>query len=61
MYNVWYKGMSFQSHLYKSDLAEEEGGWQSAEEMLKQMQKNDQTSFQNSSMQVLLKLVFNLL
>ena len=53
--------MSFQSHLYKTDLAEEEGGWQSAEEMLKQMQKNDQTSFQNSSMQVLLKLVFNLL
>ena len=58
MYKVWYIGMSFQSHLYKSDLAEEEGGWQSAEEMLKQMQKSDQTSFQNSSMQVILKVVF---
>ena len=58
MYNVWYIGMSFQSHLYKSDLAEEEGGWQSAEEMLKQMQKSDQTSFQNSSMQVISKVVF---
>ena len=50
--------MSFQSHLYKTDLAEEEGGWQSAEEMLKQMQKSDQTSFQNSSMQVIPKVVF---
>ena len=50
--------MSFQSHLYKTDLAEEDGGWQSAEEMLKAMQKDEQTSFQNSSMQVMLNVVF---
>ena len=50
--------MSFQSHLYKTDLAEEDGGWQSAEEMLKEMQKDDQKSFQNASMQVILNVVF---
>ena len=49
--------MSFKSHLYKTDLAEEDGGWQSAEEMLKEMQKDDQKSFQNSSMQVILNVV----
>ena len=50
--------MSFKSHLYKTDLAEEDGGWQSAEEMLKEMQKDEETSFQNSSMQVILNVVF---
>ena len=46
--------MSFEDRSYMADLAEEsEGGiWTSAEEMLKQIQKKDQTSIQGYSTQV---------
>ena len=43
-----------------ADLAEEEGGWLSVEEMMGQMQKNDQFSSEQSTSQVLDLNVFNI-
>ena len=42
-----------------ADLAEEEGGWLSVEEMMGQIQKNDQFSSEQSNSQVLDLNVFN--
>ena len=42
-----------------ADLAEEEGGWLSVEEMMGQIQKNDQFSSEQSTSQVLDLNVFN--
>ena len=42
-----------------ADLAEEEGGWLSVEEMMGQMKKNDQFSSEQSTSQVLDSNVFN--
>ena len=42
-----------------ADLAEEEGGWLSVEEMMGKMQKNNQFSSEQSTSQVLYLNVFN--
>ena len=49
--------MSFEEQSLIADLAEEEGGWLSAEEMVRQMHKKDQNMHEVSSTQVKLMMV----